>query len=213
MTPSNPNGSATMANDTLAVSINQLIHKIDALDNKVNRLQQTLQEAPGMAAMATDIIDEAIRTTGVDVESRAKAGLQILVQLTEPATLAALQQGLQALSDAPGLISMVADIMDEQIGTATQEGIDIGMRLKGLLALANRLSDPNTTASLEHVLEPRAVAAIGALGTAIAESKNQSHSPVGPLGLIRALRDPDVQRATSFLVAIAKRMGQELKNI
>lgn len=274
MTTSNSNGSPSPAAEdaSLADSINRLLHKMDSLESKVNMLQRTVQEAPGMAAMATDIIDEALRNasasgvdvntrikntahmayrltdestmaslqkivtlsqeapglismvadildsqirnaaaSGIDIEARIQAVKQLLIQLTDPSTMHALQQGLTALSDAPGLISMATDMVDEQIGSANSKGVDLGSRIKSILTLAHRLSDPDTTAALEHILEPRAVEAVGALGTAIAESKNQPHKPVGPLGLMKALRDPDVQRATSYLVEIGKRLGQELK--
>ena len=274
MTTSNTNGSPspTTEDASLADSINRLLHKMDSLESKVNMLQRTMQEAPGMAAMATDMVDEALRNarasgidvnarikntatlahritdestmaglekiltlsqdapglvsmvadildnqiknaaaSGIDIEARLQAVKQLLIQLTDPATMSALQQGLTALSDAPGLISMATDMVDEQIGSANTKGVDLGSRIKSILTLAHRLSDPDTTAALEHILEPRAVEAVGAMGSAIAESKNQPHKPVGPLGLMKALRDPDVQRATSYLVEIARRMGQELK--
>ena len=275
MTTSNISGSNTSSateEASLAGSIQQLLHKIDSLERKVDMLQRTMQETPGMAAMATDIVDEALRNardsgvdvgthlkntvqlvhrltdnttlanleklmdltqeapgllsmivdildaqlrstaaSGIDIEARLTSVLGLLTKLTDPVTIQALQEGIDTLSAAPGLFSMATDIVDAQMDSAASTGIDIGARAKGFLTLANRLSDPNTTTALEHVLEPRAVSAIGALGTAIAESKDQPHNPVGPMGLLRALRDPDVQRATSYLVEIAKRMGQELK--
>ncbi len=172
------------------------------------------QEAPGLVAMMADMFDEAVRNAaaeGVDLESRLKGVLQLAGQLTEPGTLEALHTVLGLLGEAPGFVAMVADMADEQIRTAAAEGIDVDARLKGILKLTGRLTDPETTHALEGLLDVNSVHAVGALGQALAHSQDKAPEAIGPMGLWKKLKDPDVQYAMGFLMNVAQHMGRELK--
>lgn len=57
-----------------------------------------------------------------------------------------------AVSQAPGMISMVTDMADETMRQATAKGIDIDGRLKTALALAEKLTAPDMLARLEQML-------------------------------------------------------------
>ena len=76
------NGAAVLQdrlNDpgTTAV-LNRLLDRIEALEQAVTTLTDTVQQAPGMVAMMTDIVDETYReaqASGTDVEQQLQGGL------------------------------------------------------------------------------------------------------------------------------------------
>lgn len=64
------------------------------------------------------------------------------------------------------------------------------------------------------VFHPDTVQLVGEAGDAFVASREalrQSPKPVGLFGLLRALRDPDVQRAASLIVEFGRRFGSSLK--
>ena len=181
-------------------------------DDSVEAMKKAIEfvkEAPGFVAMVADMFDEHVRTAaqeGLDVESRIKGALQLAIQLTDPGTLSSLQSVLSVATQAPGFIAMATDIVDEQT-----KGEDINARISGLLSLGDRMTDPCTTGAMEDILSPGAVNTVGMLSKALAEQREQGIDPVGPVGLMRKLRDPDIKRAVGFLLGVAKSIGQELK--
>jgi len=62
-----------------------------------------------------------------------------------------------------------------------------------------------------HVLDERPVAVVSSAAQALAESAT-SATPASPLVLLRALGDPDTQRALGFLLAFAKVFGAKLQH-
>ncbi len=64
------------------------------------------------------------------------------------------------------------------------------------------------------VFHPDTVKLVGEAGDAFVASREtlrQSPKPVGLFGLLRALRDPDVQRAAGLIVEFGRRFGSSLK--
>ncbi|MEM0204003.1 MAG: DUF1641 domain-containing protein [Archaeoglobaceae archaeon] len=55
----------------------------------------------------------------------------------------------------------------------------------------------------------RALALLNAIGDAICRCEKEPQ-PVGLIGLIKALRDPDVKKAIGILVNIAKELGKQI---
>ncbi|MEM0089378.1 MAG: DUF1641 domain-containing protein [Archaeoglobaceae archaeon] len=55
----------------------------------------------------------------------------------------------------------------------------------------------------------RALALLNAIGDAICRCESEPQ-PVGLIGLIRALRDPDVKKAIGILLNIAKELGKQI---
>ncbi|MDX2194186.1 MAG: DUF1641 domain-containing protein [Gemmatimonadales bacterium] len=62
------------------------------------------------------------------------------------------------------------------------------------------------------MLEPKTVGALGEIGAAVStayqETKQATPEPLGLLGLMRALRDPDVQHTVGFAVEFARRYAR-----
>ncbi|MEZ5420740.1 MAG: DUF1641 domain-containing protein [Vicinamibacterales bacterium] len=75
--------------------------------------------------------------------------------------------------------------------------------------------DPEKVRALEAlfnsgVLGPAPLRTIGELGQALVETASAPPQAIGPLGLWKALGQPDVQRALGFLVTFAERFGRRL---
>jgi uncharacterized protein YjgD (DUF1641 family) len=60
------------------------------------------------------------------------------------------------------------------------------------------------------VLDPAALQIIGGLGRALIDTASARPAPIGVIGLLRALGDPDIQRALGFLMNFAARFGSRL---
>lgn len=233
--------NARINNPDTAAALNRLLDRIDALEQTVTTLTNTIQQAPGLIAMTGDMVDNAYRDAadrGVNLEERAAIGLQLLEKLTEPKTAMQLQQLLDLADQAPGLVAMTGDIVDGALHDAAALGVDLNARLSSGLHLLNRLTDPKMTAQLEQLMDmadqapgfiamagdivddsmgsamasgfdlQETFATLGTLGKAITEAQKQPIKPVGALGMVKAMGDPNVQRAMGMLMNIAQQIGK-----
>ncbi|MFB6146206.1 MAG: DUF1641 domain-containing protein [Halobacteriaceae archaeon] len=98
-----------------------------------------------------------------------------------------------------GLVNEVLDatdlaleaLDDEMVAALSDTGESLGH-------VADAASDPDTARALEQTL------------TALGAASASEPAPVGTLGLLRALRDPEVQRGLGFLLAVARETGREM---
>jgi hypothetical protein len=133
-------------------------------------------------------------------------------------TLDALRPVIELLHQAPAFIAMAGDSVDELVRTAVDNGIDVERGVINGAGAALRFGatmDAHKVAALESllnsgVLDPQALRLVGDLGHALAETASGPVPAVGPLGLWKALSQPDVQRALGFMVAVAQRFGSRL---
>jgi hypothetical protein len=159
----------------------------------------------------------------------------VLERLQEPATAAAVHRLLDRLDaltqvldliqpllapagQLPGLVAMAVDSADELARQARASGIDIEAGVSRGTAAALRFGavmDADKVRALEAllqsgVLDPAALASVGAMARALQATGSHPPAPVGLVGVLRAAADPDVQRALGFLVEFGKRFGQGL---
>jgi hypothetical protein len=79
---------------------------------------------------------------------------RILEQLESISTrLDRMEESLAALQQAPQIVATVTDTADYYFRQAQDRGIDIDARLRGLLPLVERLTEPETMAAIGKVLE------------------------------------------------------------
>lgn len=134
--------------------------------------------------------------------------------------LAAVEQVAAALTPAggvlttlPAAIATMADTFDGVAARLADSGVDLDERMRSVLRAIEVSTAPRAVAGLaslveSRLLEPSALAVVSQLAAALAEPGDSK--PVGMWGAMKALRDPDVQRALGFLLAIARQFGKNL---
>jgi hypothetical protein len=154
--------------------------------SKLDGLLTLADQAPGLLAMMADMADEAYRKAdagGVNIDERLQVALQMAEKLTAPEMAAKLDSLLQLADQAPGMIAMAVDWLDENFKNASENGFD-----------------PTV---LAHVA--------GAANTALTRAR--AEHPVKSGGIFKimgALRDEDRQKGMGFLLNFLKYFGQKL---
>jgi hypothetical protein len=134
-----------------------------------------------------------------------------------------LEKLARLLDQAPGAVALLADVFDEWSAGVAAQGIDPEAGVKQGLYAALWLGQQISVRELERfglflrseVLEPNVLAVIAKTGRALAASHAEgcpdaAPERLGPVGLLRALSDPDVQRCLGFAVRVAKCFGSRL---
>jgi hypothetical protein len=193
----------------------RLIERVEHIDRAVSRLERLADEA------------------GLDHGVRLGRALELLGRLADgPASRAVaallerpddLEKLAGLLLQSPGAIARLVDAYNAWAARMAAREVDVAKALENGLDAALWLGQQISARELERfgmflrseVLEPNALAVIGKTGRALAASHADSHTTptperLGVVGLLRALRDPDVQRALSFAVRVAKRFGAHL---
>lgn len=112
----------------------------------------------------------------------------------DPEAVAAFVRRLDDVNEVLDVMALATEAADDEMvssvaGTAASLG-----------ELADEAADPETISGARTLL--RALGDAGDPGT--------TYRGVGILGLLRALRDPEVKRGLAFLVALARGIGREL---
>ena len=137
-------------------SLDSLLSKIDSLEKAVSNLTMMMQQGPGMVAMVADMADETYKKAsekGVSIEERLSGALAIAEKLTAPAMVEKLDGLLKVADQAPGLIAMTMDMVDEGYRNSDKQGISIESRLSGALAIAEKLTAPAMVEKLDGLLK------------------------------------------------------------
>ena len=147
---------ARFEEDKTLNAIEHLLARIDTLEKAVDHLASLMEQAPGMAAMAADVVDEAARKAearGVNVEEHLGVALQLAEKLTAPAMLEKLNFALDAMDQLPGMVSMAADVLDEAVRKSEARGVNVEERLDVALQLADKLTHPSMLDKLNMALD------------------------------------------------------------
>lgn len=154
----------------------------------------TLESLPGILATASDSLEEGVaylESRGVDVPGILPELMPLIAALLSPKTLHALLHFVTSLpeltpmllltKDLPGMLATVTDVVD-----------DISARL---LTSEDRI---------EAVMS-QAVQAF------VTVQKGQKEAPaLGPIGVLKAMGDADIQRLIGFLVYVSKHVSQDI---
>lgn len=135
--------------------------------------------ANGLATSETIGLGEAVGENAEDLS----AAVETLVRLQRDGTL----NDVAAFGDLVSLGS--AALNDEMVTSLAHTGGRLG-------ELADVAADDETAHGLQTMLE-----AVGAANAAEVDR-------VGPIGLVRSLRDPEVQTGMGFLVSLARELGR-----
>jgi uncharacterized protein YjgD (DUF1641 family) len=174
-------------------AVNELLDVValgtDALtDDMVLELSGTAatlgEAADGMATEETVRLAEAVGRDGDDLAD----AMATVVELQRNGTLDQLVEVADVLSLATD--ALTDDMVVELVGTAAS-----------LAEVADTAAEEDTVRGIETLMR--------ALGTA--SDPDAPAVSLGPMGLMRALRDPDVKRGMGYLVTVAKALGAGLR--
>lgn len=217
---------------TAPKTVEVLTGLLDRLD-QVEQLTALLDQAPGFAAMTVDMADEAARRAaerGIDLDERLHGVLGLVEKLSAPETVRVLSallarvgdlEQLLALADqAPGFVAMMVDVADEWAARAAERGTDVETMLHATAAAARRLTELVGSAEFQAlldsgVLDPRALGVVGTAGQALVRCQEECLSrpeppKTGLFGLLRAAREPEMQRTLAFLVHFGRFFGEAM---
>ena len=163
--------------------------------------------------------------TSMHPEDTVSAGatLQTIEQRTR--AIAEVAEALRPLiasaEQAPAFVAVLMDSFDEAMRNANDKGIDVERGLLNGAEAALRFGaaiDAEKVRELDAllksgVLAPATLRIVGELGRALTETAAAPPAALGIVGLLKALGQPDVQRALGFLVTFADRFGHRLREL
>jgi len=132
----------------------------------------------------------------------------------------------QLIDQIPPLVAIATDALDQHLLRAEDDGVDPGERVAALLQIAERLTTPAALGLAEtlvthlpslhrlldsELLSSGAVQTVSKAGSALAAAVETHPEPAGLLTLMRALRDPAVQRSLGFALKFAQLFGKTLE--
>ncbi len=155
-TPAGKHLQESLSNEKVLNGIDHLLQRIGTLENAVEKPTSIMEQGPGMVSMVTDMVDEGYKNAaknGVDIEQRLGNALTIAEKLTAPAMMEKLEGLLKFADQAPGLISMTMDMVDEGYKRSAQNGVYIEERLGNALTMAEKLTAPAMVEKLDGLLK------------------------------------------------------------
>ncbi|MFC3478220.1 DUF1641 domain-containing protein [Halobacterium litoreum] len=152
----------------------------DEMVRDLSATGSTLAEsADGIATDETVELAAAVGENGAELQD----ALETLVDLQERGTLDELVELAEVVSLA------TAALDDEMVTTLAGTGASLG-------EVAQTAADDDTRDGIESLL------------AAVGETERQPAERVGPVGLLRELRDPDVQYGLGYVFALAAAVGR-----
>ncbi len=183
-------------------AVAQFVRRLDA----VNELLDTL--ALGESALTDEMVRDLAGTTATLAESADGIATEETVGLAETVgqngaelqdaleSLVALQRTgtLEELIELAEVVSLLtAALDDEMVRSLAGTGSSLG-------ELAQTAADSGTRDGLGTVLQ------------GVGDAEHEEPERVGPVGLLRAARDPDVQYGLGHALAIARAIGQSQRS-
>ena len=188
---------------------------------------------PRMARVGAQLSEVA---DGPGVQRLLQSG--VLERLGEPSTLAALEKlashaeliafAVDALDGFLRRGDEVVEAVAESVGDLRTAAKESGLRetMPRLQEVAKRAMEHHTLEAIMQLtdaavpvvesglLHPSLVRTVAEAGTMVAasyqEAQRAAPAPMGPMALWRALKEPEVQRALGFGVALARGVGKRL---
>jgi len=153
----------------------------DEMVRELSATGSTLAEsADGLATDETVALAETVGENGDELQD----ALETLLVLQQSGTLDELAE----LAEVGSLATAALD--DEMVTSLAGTGAALG-------EVAQTAADDDTRDGIETLL------------AGLGEAEREPAEPVGPVGLLRGLRDPDVQYGLGYLLALAGAVGRE----
>lgn len=198
--------------DRLEASLDRVERALTALAPIGPPARQLVDEAPRLAAIATDVADGFISRVP-DADARLRALLALALRASRPETLERLGAGLDLLDRAPQAVAAAVDVFDAVLAAAAAEGVDVNtfFGVAGRFAVHIVRLGPAIDRLLDSgMLDPRAIDTLGRVGRALAAQSDAEPEPVaGLFAMLKVLKDPAVQQALGFAVGLARHFGAD----
>lgn len=220
-----------IALDERAATLARLAERMTspAVTENVEEALAFAADAKNLTSTAVDTLDSAIAALserGVDVDDRARRLARIAEKATHPAALEALEELVEMLPDAKGLISTAVDTFDTYANQIVESGMNLQTRMTKLGVAVDRLTKEPVLELLEQVTErtswfqkvvestllSRETSRVLLAAVQSVEQTASSDPPeVGAFGALRWMGNRDVKRAVGFSLRLAATLGARLK--
>jgi len=168
--------------------------------------------------MTVDIIDDTVKTAaekGVDINERLGAALVLAEKLTAPQVVEQINGMLDMMNQSSGLIAMAADSFDGIMQAAIDKGVDPQEFMTQLFAVTTKLAQLISTDEMKEIVDGGifdvgTLKIMGAASAALVESNQAPAKKVGLFGMVREMKNADMQRALGFLTTFGRLFGKKL---
>lgn len=165
--------------------------RIEARLERIERMLEPLAMAAGNAPQAIavlgDVVDEWAREDGM-ADERLRRLVGLVERVTRPGMLERLEHLVARLEEAPGVLGMLGDIVDDFARYARAEGVELDDLLRSLPQVV--LGAARTAPAVASMLDagPGALDTLGRMAAAVGEARARDVKPVGLFGALGADR-------------------------
>ena len=199
----------------------ELLERIDArlerIEARLAVLDPLLEAAPGLVAMAGDTLDDVAHELG-NLDERVRGLVTLAERVSRPETLERLHLFVELLDSAPAALALAGDTLDELAQEAEARGIPLEQVVPELRRAVGSMLKLLTSTQVKQLLDsdlllPGAIEALGSAARAMASAARAPSSELGPWRALKAMREPEVQRAVGFAVDVARRFGNHVDHL
>lgn len=184
--------------------------------DKLNSLLKLADQAPGIASMVADMADEGYRTAaarGIDIDQRLGATLELVEKLTAPGMIEQLKGLLKLAEQAPGIMAMGVDILDEGYRQTAGNGIDLSALSRQGVKVTKRVVNLVDSEEFDALLQsdlfnPKTLDVLSVVSGALTQCRMDPPHRAGIFKLLGAVRDPEIQKSLGFLLSFARNFGK-----
>ena len=155
-----------LQNPATREKLTHLLDRLDTIEEALDTLERLEQQMPALLQTTADVVDEELTRAadrGVVLDERAGEALHLAEALTEPETVEVLTalidrldrlEQLAALAEElPDAARVTVDTIDDALTRAADRGVVVDERAREGLRLLEALTEPETAAALENILD------------------------------------------------------------
>lgn len=186
-----PTANAIKAN----IDKDETLLLIQRLTSNMGNLNEMVSFVEALSDMRREL-EPKLKALAAEVSPTVNA---IKANIDKDETLILVQRLTSNMGTLNEMLSLMEALNDLRVG--------LEPKLKGLMAEVS----PTINALRSFMDNEKTWNMVKGLANSVKEFTEEDVKPMSPLGLISALRDPDIQRATGFLMQFLKKLGQGLK--
>lgn len=217
--------------DKILEALERIEGRLDKIENRIDAIENftSVAKMDGLNTLSilADSFDEYCAPNDQarrDMANRIEHVVHIIDKLTQSNAINTLElliekspelaSAIEQLEALPQVMSIFADSFDEFFRYAKDNGLDVTSFSENFSKFSVKMLTLFESESFNKLLDsgivdPKAVVTVGAMGESLAHTTKDVR-PIGPIGVLAAMFDPEVQKATGFLVDFAKHFGNSL---